>query len=101
MICEHALMAGRWTTQNRTLMAKFANFSVHGGPPLAYISAQLSPSGQPYYAGIMHHIERWAAFHLPHLFCMPDQSTSCSQPSFPCSTVPSDGITFLKTLWQV
>lgn len=49
---------GRWTTHNRTLMAKFAGFSVHGGPPLAHISAQLSPSGQPYYAGIMHHIER-------------------------------------------
>lgn len=41
------------------MMAKFAKYDVHGGPPLAFVPGSLSPSGQPYYLGIMHHIERF------------------------------------------
>ena len=40
-------------------MAPFAKFDVHGGPPLVYVSGELSRSKQPYYLGIMHHIERF------------------------------------------
>lgn len=32
---------------------------LHGGPPLAYVPAALSPSGQPYYVGVLHSIERF------------------------------------------
>ena len=40
-------------------MKPFKSFSVHGGPPVVAVSAQLSGSGKPYYLGIMHHIEKW------------------------------------------
>ena len=46
-------------------MAKFTGFDVHGGPPLAYVPANLSPGGQAYYLGIMHHFERC----VRHYFC--------------------------------
>lgn len=41
------------------MMAKFAKYDVHGGPPLAFVPGALSPSGQPFYLGVMHHIERF------------------------------------------
>ena len=40
-------------------MAPFAKFDVHGGPPLVYVRRELSRGRQPYYLGIMHHIERF------------------------------------------
>lgn len=49
----------RWTTNDEALMAKFVGFDVHGGPPLAYVPAGLSPGGKAYYLGIMHHFEKW------------------------------------------
>ncbi|GAX76774.1 hypothetical protein CEUSTIGMA_g4220.t1 [Chlamydomonas eustigma] len=50
----------RWTTHDPTVMEKFASHDVHGGPPLVYVPASMSSSGEPYYLGIMHHIERFS-----------------------------------------
>ena len=40
-------------------MHTFRGFSVHGGPPVVYVPAELSGTGKPYYLGIMHHFEKW------------------------------------------
>eukprot|EP00798_Chlamydomonas_sp_ICE-L_P008750 gene8750-33611_t len=50
--------ASRWTTHNKTLMAPFKDFSVHGGPPIIFVPANLSADRQAHYLGIMHHIEK-------------------------------------------
>lgn len=55
---ESACVTPRWTTYDSTLMAKFEQYDVHGGPPVVYVPAKLSATGKPYYLGIMHHIER-------------------------------------------
>ncbi|GLI62523.1 hypothetical protein VaNZ11_005180 [Volvox africanus] len=48
----------RYETNGRPdLFGPFAGHSIHGGPPVVWIDGKLARGGQPYYMGIMHHIE--------------------------------------------
>ncbi|PNH05439.1 hypothetical protein TSOC_008273 [Tetrabaena socialis] len=45
------------TQGTKELFARFAEHPVHGGPPVIRVEAARSGDGQPYYLGVMHHIE--------------------------------------------
>jgi hypothetical protein len=77
------ISACRWTTMDEQLMDKFQNFDVHGGPPVVYVPADKSPDGEPFFLGIMHHIERWGW--SPQAWC------ACKLDAIPCNIMPFAG----------
>lgn len=45
----------KYRSENKTLFAKFIDKDVHGGPPVVYVPASLSKTGESYYLGILHY----------------------------------------------
>ncbi len=49
----------RWTSVDDSLLRVFGpNADVHGGPPVVYVPARLSPDGRDCYLGILHTVEK-------------------------------------------
>ena len=44
-------------SNSSAVLAQFADFDVHGGPPVIHIPKQLSPSNSSYYLGVLHYFK--------------------------------------------
>lgn len=54
----------QFVTNSPVLFEPFKNEDIHGGPPVIFIPAHLSRTGEPYYLGIFHFFQVMQATEL-------------------------------------